>query len=122
VSRLIPSESERRRGFLIEAAKAFGAVSSVLGHFGCEPKKSGPLDFSGFVEAMQAVCQNHRRDCTGMEDLLITISVFDSYHEAVREIKQLDDERCKRGLVSAQRLRWWLQQTFPDAGSHPEKN
>ena len=35
---------------------------------------------------------------------------------------KLDDEEFKRGLASAQRLRWWLHQTFPDAGPHSERN
>jgi hypothetical protein len=122
MSRLVPSEWEHKQAFTVEAAKAFGAVSGVFGHFGCEPKRVDALDFAAFVETMRVLCHQHRRDPSGIKDLQETISVFDSYHQAVREHRALDDEQFTQGLASAQRLRWWLHQTFPDAGPHPQKN
>jgi len=117
-----PKESEHRHAFMIEAAKAFGAVSRVLRHFGFEPKRSDVLDFSGFVDNIQTLCRSQRRDSSGIEDLRVTISVFDSYHQTVRQRSGLEDDQFKRGLASAQRLRSWLHQAFPDAGPHPEQN
>jgi hypothetical protein len=122
MSMLIPKEWEHQHAFLIEAAKAFGAVSGVLGHFGREPRRSDALDFSGVADSMEAVCRSQRRDPSGIEDLRTTISVFTSYHQAARERRRLAEDEFKRGLASAQRLRWWLHQTFPDARPHPEKN
>jgi hypothetical protein len=119
---MIPQEWEEKQAFMVEAAKAFGAVSRVFSHFGCEPERTDVLDFSGFVDTMQALCRTHRRDSRGIEDLRDTISVFDSYHKAVRQRRKLDNGTFKRGLASAQRLRWWLHQTFPDAGPNPERN
>lgn len=119
---LVPKEWEHKRAFMLEATKAFASASGVFSHFACEPKKADVLNFSGFVDAMQVLCRSHRRDSSGIEDLRMTISVFESYHEAVRQHRALDDETFQRGLASAQRLRWWLHQTFPDAGPHPEKN
>ncbi len=119
---LFPKASEHRQAFLVEAAKAFGAVSGVFNHFGCEPVRSDILDFTAFVDTMEMVCRGHRRDCSGVEDLRVTVSVFNSYQQAVRQGKRLGDDDFKRGLTSAQRLRWWLHQTFPNAGPHPEKN
>ena len=122
MSVLIPKEWEQRHAFMVEAAKAFGAVSRVFEHFGCQPVRSDTLDFAAFVDTMQAVCRNHRRDPSGVEDLRVTILVFDSHQRAVRERRKLETDDFKRGLASAQRLRWWLHRTFPDAGPHPEKN
>src|SRR4051812_23239940 len=118
---LIPKEWENKHAFMLEAMKAFAKASGVFGRFGCEPKQRDTLDFSAFVDTMQTLCRRHRRDSSGIEDLRETISVFDSYHEAVRQHRALDDDTFRRGLASAQRLRWWLHQTFPDAGPHPEK-
>jgi hypothetical protein len=122
MSMLIPKEWEHKRAFMLEAMKAFSKASAVMSHFHCEPKRSDVLDFSAFVDNMQTLCQRHRRDSSGIDDLRTTISVFDSYHEAVRQRKDLNDDDFKCGLVSAQRLRWWLHQTFPDARAHPERN
>jgi hypothetical protein len=122
MSTFIPKEWEAQQAFIVEAAKAFGAVSRVFSHFRCEPERSDTLDFTAFVDAMQSLCHSQRRDSSGVEDLRVTVSVFDSYRKAVGQRTKLDDHEFKRGLASAQRLRWWLHQTFPDAGPHPEKN
>ena len=58
----------------------------------------------------------------GVDAHHVTGTPWYSYHEAVRQHLTLDDETFQRGLASAQRLRRWLHQTFPDAGPHPEKN
>lgn len=107
---------------MLEAMKAFAATSGVFSHFGFDPKRVDTLDFSAFVNTMQALCRRHRCDSSGIEDLRVTISVFDSYREAVRRHRALGDDEFRRGLASAQRLRWWLHQTFPGVGPHPEQN
>ena len=122
MSMVIPKQWEHKMAFTTEAMKAFATTASVFAFFGCEPKRSDVLDFSAFVDTMQALCRRHRRESSGIEDLRKTISVFDAYHEAVREHRAMDDNEFKSGLASAQRLRWWLHQTFSDAGPHPEKN
>ena len=121
VSMLIPKE-ENKQAFMLEATKAFAKASGVFAHFACEPQRTDTLDFSAFVDTMRTLCRRHRRDSSGIEDLRATILVFDSYHEAVRQHRALDDDEFRRGLVSAQRLRWWLHQTFPDVRPHPERN
>jgi len=118
----IPKGGEDKHAFIVEAMKAFASVSSVFSHFRCDPKRADVLDFRVFVDTMETLCRSHRRDPDGIEDLRRTISVFDSYHAAVRQRRALDDDAFRQGLASAQRLRWWLYQTFPDAGAHPEKN
>ena len=122
MSMLIPKEWEHKHAFLIEAGKAIAKVSVVFGHFECEPKRIDVLDFSAFADTMQTLCLRQRRDSSGIEDLRATISVFDSHHEAVREHRVLGDDEFQKGLASAQRLRWWLHKTFPDARPHPERN
>ena len=119
---LIPKQWEHKHAFMLEAMKAFATASMVFRNFDCEPGRSDVLDYSAFVDTMQNVCQRHRRDSSGVEDLRFTISIFDACHQADREQKKLDDEEFKRGLASAQRLRWWLHQTLPDAGPHSERN
>ena len=119
---LVPKQWGHKDAFMVEAMKAFAKASAVFSHFDCEPKRSDVLDFSAFVDTMQNLCRSHRRDSSGIDDLRVTVSVFDSYHEAVRERRKLDDDEFKRGLAGARRLRWWLHQTFPNTGPHPERN
>jgi hypothetical protein len=115
---LVPKEWQQKQAFLLEAAKALAKACKVIAHFGCELKRADDLDFSRCVESMEKVCRLHRRDQSGMEDLRATISLFD----LVKQHLNLDDEDFRRGLSSAQRLRWWLHQTFPDAGPNPKNN
>ncbi len=122
MSMLIPKQWDHKMAFTVEAMKAFATATSVFAFFGCEPKRSEVLEFSAFVDTMQALCRRHRRNSSGIEDLRKTISVFNAHQQAVREHRALDATEFKSGLASAQRLRWWLHQTFPDAGAHPEKN
>src|ERR1700719_4586447 len=113
MSMLIPKEWEHKMAFQLEAAKAFAATESVFRCFSSEPQRADVLDYTGFVEAMEALCSKHRRDRSGIEDMRITVAVFDAHHEAVRSHRVLSDGEFRRGLASAQRCRWWLHQTFP---------
>jgi hypothetical protein len=110
------------QSFIVEAMKALARASAVFSHFGCEPRRTDRLDFSTFVDTMQTLCRIHRRDSSGVDDLRTTISVLDWYQEAVRQRRKLNEDEFERGLASAQRLRWWLHQTFPDSRPHPDRN
>lgn len=122
MSMLIPKQFEHQMAFTGEAVKAFGATKRVFEHFGCDFKQSDVLDFSAFVETLQALCRGQRRDSSGIEDLRIAISVFDAHREAVRQHVKFSDDEFRRGFASAERLRIWLSQTFPDVRSHPDRN
>jgi len=112
---LIPKQWEHKTAFTLEAVKAFGTTASVFRFFDCKPRQADPLDYSGFVGSMVALCRKQRRDSSGIKDMKTTIAVFDSYHESVRLHRVFADDEFRRGLASAQRYRLWLHQTFPDA-------
>jgi hypothetical protein len=122
MSMLIPKQWEHKMAFMLEATKAFATTTSVFRSFDCEPRRVDVLDYSGFVDAMVALCRKHRRDRSGIEDMQTAIAVFDSYPESVRLHRALEDDEFRRGLASAQRYRWWLHQTFPDARLPLERN
>ncbi len=112
----ISKQLELKIEFASESVKALGTTRHVLRFFGYEPGQLDLLGFSDFVNAMQALCVSHQRDAGGIEDLRITISVVNSYCEAVRLHKALADDEFRRGLASTQRYMSWLRQTFQLTG------
>lgn len=119
---LIPKQWEAKMAFMMEAGQALAATGIVFRFFDCAPHQADVLDYTGFVDTMTTLCRKHRRDSSGIEDMQTMITVFYSYHEAVRLQRVVADDEFRRGLSSAQRYRWWLRQTFSDARPRPEDN
>lgn len=113
-SAFIPEQWEQMLAFLQEATTALAITGGVFSFFDQHPWKADALDFSGFVDSMIALCSRQNRDDSGIEDLKIIITIFDSYHESVRLHRMLPDDEFRRGLASVRRYRCWLDHTFPD--------
>jgi hypothetical protein len=78
------------------------------------------FDYSPFVQAMAALCNDHRRDKSGIGFLQHVVEVFDLVRPPFRGAT---DEQLSRGLQDIAFYLQWICETFPEAHRpKPERN